>query len=143
MADQSRRPGDTGDEKVQTGSREKDGFNKEFELKSPMSVDSEAMQDGIIAPIYRGEDDEHFNAPPQTATDLVTEVLHVEDDPSLSPWTFRTWFLGKCMRSRQELKYEMLIAFRPWTFYLWWHSGHYLLLQTTSRRSFHHFPRCH
>jgi hypothetical protein len=28
------------------------------------------------------------------ARDLVTQVLVVEDDPSLSPWTFRMWFLG-------------------------------------------------
>jgi OPT oligopeptide transporter protein len=26
--------------------------------------------------------------------DFVTHVLHVEDDPTLSPWTFRMWFLG-------------------------------------------------
>ena len=29
-----------------------------------------------------------------TAKDLVTHVLHVEDDASLSPWTVRMWFLG-------------------------------------------------
>ena len=29
-----------------------------------------------------------------TAGDLVTQVLAVEDDPSLNPWTFRFWFLG-------------------------------------------------
>jgi hypothetical protein len=28
------------------------------------------------------------------ARDLVTEILLVEDDPSLNPWTFRMWFLG-------------------------------------------------
>lgn len=35
-----------------------------------------------------------FTKPPETAKDLVTEVIAAEDDPSLSPWTFRTWFLG-------------------------------------------------
>lgn len=29
-----------------------------------------------------------------TAEQLVTNVLHVDDDPSLSPWTIRTVFLG-------------------------------------------------
>ena len=29
-----------------------------------------------------------------TAKDLVTHVLHVDDDPTLSPWTFRMMFLG-------------------------------------------------
>jgi hypothetical protein len=28
------------------------------------------------------------------ARDLVTEVLSLEDDPTLNPWTFRMWFIG-------------------------------------------------
>lgn len=35
-----------------------------------------------------------YTKPAETAKDLVTEVILAEDDPSLSPWTFRTWFLG-------------------------------------------------
>ena len=31
-----------------------------------------------------------------SATELVTQVLHVDDDTSLNPWTFRMWFLGDC-----------------------------------------------
>jgi len=95
MADQSRRhDGEEKGQMVGDGGLEKDLFNKEFDLKSPMSADSEAMKEGIIAPVYALGEDEQYNGPPHTATDLVTEVLHVEDDPSLSPWTFRTWFLG-------------------------------------------------
>lgn len=30
----------------------------------------------------------------ETATDLVTKVLHVEDDPNTKVWTFRVIFLG-------------------------------------------------
>jgi hypothetical protein len=30
----------------------------------------------------------------ETNEDLVTRVIHVEDDPSLNPWTFRVFFLG-------------------------------------------------
>ncbi|EEU35815.1 uncharacterized protein NECHADRAFT_34981 [Fusarium vanettenii 77-13-4] len=26
--------------------------------------------------------------------DLVTKVIHADDDPSLNPWTFRMWFIG-------------------------------------------------
>lgn len=26
--------------------------------------------------------------------DIALYALHVDDDPSLNPWTFRTWFLG-------------------------------------------------
>lgn len=33
-------------------------------------------------------------APVETAKDLVTQVLHVDDDPTLSPYTFRVFFLG-------------------------------------------------
>ena len=32
--------------------------------------------------------------PVETAKDLVTQVLHIDDDPSLSPYTFRVFFLG-------------------------------------------------
>ena len=34
---------------------------------------------------------------PRTARDLVTEVLAVEDDPTVNPWTFRMWFIGLSM----------------------------------------------
>jgi hypothetical protein len=40
------------------------------------------------------DDEVVYTKPPETAKDLVTEVIAAEDDPSLSPWTFRTWFLG-------------------------------------------------
>ena len=32
--------------------------------------------------------------PPTTARELVSEILLVEDDPTLNPFTFRMWFLG-------------------------------------------------
>lgn len=34
-----------------------------------------------------------------TTTNLVTEVIHSEDNPTLSPWTFRMWFLGELLLS--------------------------------------------
>jgi hypothetical protein len=39
-------------------------------------------------------DTEYFSKPAQTAADLVTEVIHAQDDPTLNPWTFRVWFCG-------------------------------------------------
>jgi hypothetical protein len=30
----------------------------------------------------------------QNERDIVTHVISVEDDPSLSPWTFRSFFIG-------------------------------------------------
>ncbi len=29
-----------------------------------------------------------------TAEDIVTTVIHVDDDPTLNPWTFRMFFIG-------------------------------------------------
>ncbi len=34
----------------------------------------------------------------QDAEELVTHVLHVDDDPTLNPWTFRAFFLGLLFR---------------------------------------------
>jgi len=33
--------------------------------------------------------------PIETAKDLVTQVLHIDDDPTQNPYTFRVFFLGK------------------------------------------------
>lgn len=32
--------------------------------------------------------------PPATARELVAEILTLDDDPSVNPWTFRMWFIG-------------------------------------------------
>jgi hypothetical protein len=29
-----------------------------------------------------------------TAEEIITHVIHVDDDPTLNPWTFRMFFLG-------------------------------------------------
>ena len=33
--------------------------------------------------------------PVTNANDLITQVIHVDDDPTLNPYTFRMFFLGK------------------------------------------------
>lgn len=30
-----------------------------------------------------------------TAEDIVTTVIHVDDDPTINPWTFRMFFIGE------------------------------------------------
>lgn len=45
----------------------------------------------------------HYSKPVENAMDLVTEVLHVDDDTSLDPWTFRMWFLGMSPFSSSSL----------------------------------------
>lgn len=53
------------------------------------------------------EDEEKgHNKPVETARDLVTSILRTEDDPTLNPWTFRTWFLGPAQYS---FKSDLLI----------------------------------
>jgi hypothetical protein len=42
--------------------------------------------------VENGENE--WNTPAETAEDLITGVIHAEDDPTLNPWTFRMWFLG-------------------------------------------------
>jgi hypothetical protein len=48
-------------------------------------------------PLYDEEEggSGHYNAPVESAKDLVTEVIHARDDSTLNAWTFRVWFLGK------------------------------------------------
>lgn len=74
---------------------EKEISAKDYELKSPLSANSDASEKQQIPPLYVLNDElEHYNAPAETARDFVTEVLHAVDDPTLNPWTFRVWFLG-------------------------------------------------
>jgi hypothetical protein len=46
-------------------------------------------------PDYDRESDDFANVKQaETAKDLVTQVIHVDDDPTQSPYTFRLFFLG-------------------------------------------------
>jgi hypothetical protein len=58
-------------------------------------TDDLSISPALKSPIpYDPEVEEHYNAPAETAEDLITEVIHATDDPTLNPWTFRAWFLG-------------------------------------------------
>ena len=49
------------------------------------------------------EDNDHKEAAhADTAEDLVTNVLHVDDDPTQNPWTVRMVFLGMCSFARMK-----------------------------------------
>lgn len=56
-----------------------------------------------IPPPYEDEEGRKASVAVNTAEDLVTRVIDVEDDPTLNVWTFRMWFLG---RSRQTALYS-------------------------------------
>jgi hypothetical protein len=71
-------------DRVENFETSKDGYVKRVEVSSaPSSPDEEDF----------GED-KRKKKPPKTARDLVTEILMVEDDPTVNPWTFRMWFIG-------------------------------------------------
>ncbi len=47
-------------------------------------------------PEFDASKEDHFGevAVLSDAKDLLTHVIHVDDDPTLSPWTFRAFFIG-------------------------------------------------
>jgi hypothetical protein len=49
---------------------------------------------GSITSESDAEKDGGHKKAPSTARDLVSEILAVEDDPTINPWTFRMWFIG-------------------------------------------------
>lgn len=48
-----------------------------------------------IPPFYDGEQQGSTTLHLDTAEDLVTTIIHVDDDPTLNPWTFRMFFIGE------------------------------------------------
>lgn len=51
-------------------------------------------------PEFIASKEDHFGetAVLSDAKDVLTHVIHVDDDPTLSPWTARAFFLGMCNR---------------------------------------------
>ena len=63
--------------------------------ESPKHFDEKNVE-AVAAPAYEDEEnqgDGHLHI--ASAEELVTNILHVDDDPNLNPWTFRMWFLGE------------------------------------------------
>jgi hypothetical protein len=82
-----------------------DKVSPEDENVAPTSaLDSEKAFDrtpdiaylGDESPLFDASKEDHFGetAVLTDAKDVLTHVIHVDDDPSLSPWTFRAFFLG-------------------------------------------------
>jgi hypothetical protein len=82
-----------------------DKVSRESEkVSQPLAPDSEksfVKNPGITyvadeLPIFDAAKEDHFGevAVLTDAKDVLTHVIHVDDDPSLSPWTFRAFFLG-------------------------------------------------
>jgi hypothetical protein len=66
---------------------------RDVEKKTGLFLDSKTEHEVLD---HSSDDfDEGRTAPIETAKDLVSKVIHVEDDKSLNPLTFRTIFLGR------------------------------------------------
>ena len=59
--------------------------------KSKLSISKESLGQHIYDVESSSDDD---NVVVSTAEEIVTKVIHVDDDPTLNPWTFRMFFLG-------------------------------------------------
>lgn len=47
-------------------------------------------------PLFDAAKEDHFGEADvlRTAKDVLTHIVHMDDDPTLSPWTFRAFFIG-------------------------------------------------
>lgn len=86
-----------------TGTDEKHGLghassHSNSGSESPKGVNEKENGDyGMSAPAYDEEGaGESGQLRVENAEQLVTNVLSVDDDPTLNPWTFRMWFIGEC-----------------------------------------------
>ncbi|KAF5120861.1 hypothetical protein E5D57_013197 [Metarhizium anisopliae] len=69
-----------------------------FEITATELGFSDDSEKTPLTPVGEGLSRNRWNSRPDSINsvdDLVTKVLHVDDDPSLNPWTFRMWFIGK------------------------------------------------
>jgi hypothetical protein len=70
-----------------------DGVPSDMAKKSPNVLD--LSKSGEPVPLYEGEEGlRRDSVVMETAEDLVTNVIGLDDDPTLNPWTFRAFFLG-------------------------------------------------
>jgi hypothetical protein len=74
------------------------------------------------------EEEIHLN----TAEDIVTHVIDLDDDPTLNPWTFRMFFLGTVAFSENAQTSYLSNLHRHGPFVLWSCSLGDLLLQASS-----------
>jgi len=102
---------------IESNSSKDDFEMKDFGSKSGGYID---VQEGTtdIPPSYETVDD-GFDRVKQaeTAKDLITQVIHVEDDPTQNPYTFRLFFLGTGLSIFGAVLQE-IFYFKPQTIYV-------------------------
>ncbi|KAK5991876.1 Sexual differentiation process isp4-like protein [Cladobotryum mycophilum] len=90
-------------------SGEKDIFSKTTSFNEGV-IDSYVDPENLHGP---GED----VGPLETAEDIVTHVIHVDDDNTLSPWTFRMFFIGIGLSTFGAVLQEIMY-FKPQVVYV-------------------------
>jgi hypothetical protein len=79
----------------------------------PSSVDSiKSSLEKARVSVYEDEDGDIIRATPAgTADSFITQIITAEDNPTLNPWTFRTWFIGSltpCILSKAIISRESI-----------------------------------
>lgn len=87
---------------------EKDGL-KDMSGKEALIYEKEASIQEVPLPTYCDTEalSKENQGPLETAEEIVTHVIHVDDDPTLNPWTFRMFFIGEYMKN----KYRVYIGY--------------------------------
>jgi hypothetical protein len=67
-----------------------------LDSEKPSDKKADITYVGDEFPLFDASKEDHFGEAVvlTDAKDVLTHVIHVDDDPSLSPWTFRAFFLG-------------------------------------------------
>jgi hypothetical protein len=65
-------------------------------VESLSETESIEKRDAIISTVPADEEGV-VTTPPSSPEDIVKQVLSLDDDPTLNPWTFRMWFIGTCL----------------------------------------------
>jgi hypothetical protein len=85
--------------KDDTDAEKPQGYSSAVQTIDPKDSDSgkkgAELVESEIPPFYDGEQQGSSTLHLETAEDLVTTIIHLDDDPTLNPWTFRMFFIGE------------------------------------------------
>jgi hypothetical protein len=84
-----------------------DDVKKEPSTPSAHSKDGSKEKEGGFyndqeMPVYTDMEGQEGEIHLETAEDIVTHVIDVDDDPTLNPWTFRMFFIGTAAISNES-----------------------------------------
>jgi hypothetical protein len=67
----------------------------EYETKLYSLESTKSSLENVRASLYAEEDGEKARTTAtETTNDFIAHIITADDDPTLNPWTFRTWFVG-------------------------------------------------